>query len=283
LYNVHFWLGAECTQDEQGTAAYKTVELDDLLGDLPVQFRECEGEESKEFLACFDNKIKILKGGIESGFNNIKPDQYQPRLTHIKGKQQIRVVEVKLHYSSLNHGDVFILDGGLDLFQWNGKSAGIFEKRKANEIIQGLKKDRNGRPRSVVLDNLEDNDTFWKLLGGKPRDDQIQAATSDDIKAPVHEKKLFRLSDSSGEMKMTPVQAAAGGYQKSQLDPADVFILDTGNIVYSWIGSGATKNERAAGIKSATDYLRSHGRPMNTQVSRVLQGKELPAFLREFR
>jgi len=282
LYNVHFWLGTHSTQDEQGTAAYKTVELDDLLGDLPVQFRECEGEESKEFLACFDNKIKILQGGIESGFNNIKPDQYTPRLMHIKGKQQIRVTEVKLAFTSLNHGDVFLLDSGLELFQWNGKSAGIFEKRKANEIVQALKRDRNGKPKSVVLDNLEDNDTFWKLLGGKPRDDQINPATPDDVKV-VHEKKLFRLSDASGNMVMTALEAKQGGYAKNQLDPSDVFILDVGHTVFSWIGTGTTKNERAAGIKYATDYLGSHGRPMTTPVIRVLQGKEPPAFLRELK
>ena len=37
LYDVYFWLGAETTQDEAGTTAYKTVELDDFLDDEPVR------------------------------------------------------------------------------------------------------------------------------------------------------------------------------------------------------------------------------------------------------
>jgi hypothetical protein len=33
--DIHFWLGAESSQDEQGVAAYKTVELDESLGAPP--------------------------------------------------------------------------------------------------------------------------------------------------------------------------------------------------------------------------------------------------------
>lgn len=40
-------------QDEYGTAAYKTVELDTFLNDAPIQHREVEGHESELFKSYF--------------------------------------------------------------------------------------------------------------------------------------------------------------------------------------------------------------------------------------
>jgi len=275
LYNVHFWLGAETSQDEMGTAAYKTVELDDYLGDLPVQFREVQGSESDEFLTLWEGKINILKGGIDSGFKQVKAAEYKPRLMHIKGSKKIRVTEVDCKNTSLNAGDTFLLDAGLMIYQWNGPSSGIGEKRKAAEIVESLKKERNGKPKSAVVDGLEDYPDFWKLLGGKPA--SLAAATSDDVK---HEDKrvLFEVSDKTGSLVVTKI-AEGVGIKKSQLNKDEVFILDNGHCVYAWIGLGASKEERANGIKIATDYLTKEGRPASTPVSRVMQGNEPKAFL----
>jgi len=279
-YNVHFWLGSETTQDEMGTAAYKTVELDDLLGDLPVQYREVEGHESPEFLQIFKGKITLLKGGVESGFNPVKPTEYKPRLLHFKGnKENVRITETKLDWKSLNDGDTFLLDNGLELIIWNGKTAGIHEKRKAQELTNGLRDERNGKPSVKILDGLEDHDAFWKTLGGKPSSGQIAPATSDDVKVE-NTKVLFQLSDATGDLKITEV--AKGTVKKTQLKSEDVFILDIGHTVYSWIGKGTTKKERANAIKYATDYLKKNNRPNHIPVVRVLESAEPTAFWKAF-
>ena len=46
-----------CFQDEYGTAAYKTVELDTFLDDKAVQHREVQGFESELFRSYFKELV----------------------------------------------------------------------------------------------------------------------------------------------------------------------------------------------------------------------------------
>jgi gelsolin len=125
VFNIYFWLGAGSSQDEKGVAAFKTVELDDVLGCGARQNREVEGYESAAFLALFPN-MQVLAGGVDSGFNKLRPAEYTPRLLRVHGVgSNVRQTELPRKRSSLNSSDVFILDNGMTIFQWNGSSSRV--------------------------------------------------------------------------------------------------------------------------------------------------------------
>ncbi len=63
---------------------------------------------------------------------------YRPRLLHLKGKRNIRVSEVPLTHKSLNSGDVFVVDAGVELIQWNGSKSGALERAKAAALLQAI-------------------------------------------------------------------------------------------------------------------------------------------------
>jgi len=286
-WDIHFWLGTNTTQDEMGTAAYKTVELDDYLGTEPVQHREVQGYESDLFLSYFKNNIRILEGGVDSGFRHVKPTEYKPRLLHLKGQKKIRVTEVSLSSKSLNEGDSFILDHGLDIYQWMGAKSGPGEKTKARDLCTALKSERKGLPRVHVLTQGDKGDEmvdFWKALGGEGAIKTAEEGGSDKEAENQGQaiRKLFKLSDASGKLEFTLV-AQGNAIKRSQLDPNDVFIFDVGQEIFTWIGKGASPDERAKAMQSAQDYLKAQSRPAYLPITRILQGGENEVFETAFK
>ncbi|XP_006736425.1 gelsolin [Leptonychotes weddellii] len=66
-YDLHYWLGNECSQDESGAAAIFTVQLDDYLNGRAVQHREVQGFESATFLGYFKSGLKYRVGPRHQG------------------------------------------------------------------------------------------------------------------------------------------------------------------------------------------------------------------------
>ena len=77
--------------------------------------------------------FSIKQGGVDSGFVHVEAKEYKPRLLRFRiEKGKFVMSEVQCKRANLDSGDVFILDNGLDIHQWNGKSASGMEKMKVS-------------------------------------------------------------------------------------------------------------------------------------------------------
>jgi len=275
-YDVHFWIGLNSTQDEYGTAAYKTVELDDHLHSAAVQHREIQGSETELFLTYFP-KIQFLEGGIGSGFHHVEVKDYNPRLLQLKGKKSIVIREVPLQHESLNSSDVFVLDHGLQLYQMHGKDSNHIERAKAAEFAAHIQNERPGAEVKIFdeTDNDENSAKFWEYLGGKKAISANAAAQSAPQVAP---KKLLKLTEKGTDIKAVELDLVS----QDQLESKDVFILDNGSHIFIWVGKDASKEEKSRALGFATDYLVKYNRPKNLPISRIVEGHENDAFLQSF-
>lgn len=282
-HDLHFWLGTETSQDEMGVAAYKTVELDDSLGGGPVQHREVQNHESQLFLSYFKGGIQYIAGGVDSGFTKVERDVYDTRLLHCKGRRAVRVQEVAVSASSMNSGDVFILDCGLTIYQWNGKDANRKEKTKALDVTRSIKdEERGGRAKVQVFDEGSESDEFWAALGGKGDIKSAEAGGADEeADAASNQRVLHRISDqASGSLEVTEV--GNGKLSKDMLDTNDCFVLDAGSEVFVWVGKGATANEKKNSMITGNQFLNQSGKPTFTKLTKVVEGGETPLFKEKF-
>jgi len=265
-YDVHFWIGKYSTQDEYGTAAYKTVELDTFLDDKPIQHREVQGHESKLFKSYFD-AITILKGGADTGFKRVLPEAYVTRLLHIQKQadKKITVNEVPAKIGNLKSGDVFIIDDGLQLFQWNGSECTHDEKFKASSEIAKIKEKRASAKSEVLEEDhtSKSHPALKKLKAGESKAKTAIQAT----------KEMLKISDEEGSLK----EVRLAEYGRNQLLSGDVFLVNNGEHCFVWIGKEASVDERKNAIPYASNYLSKTETPW-LPVTVIGEGKETADF-----
>ncbi|XVE75601.1 hypothetical protein DITRI_Ditri12bG0106500 [Diplodiscus trichospermus] len=280
LYDIHFWIGKDTSQDEAGTAAIKTVELDAVLGGRAVQHRELQGHESDKFLSYFKPCIIPLEGGIASGFKKPEEEEFETRLYVCRGKRVVRLKQVPFARSSLNHDDVFILDTQNKIYQFNGANSNIQERAKALEVIQFLKeKYHEGTCDAAIvddgkLDTESDSGEFWVLFGGfAPIGKKV--TNEDDVIPETTPPKLYSITD--GEAKLVE-----GELSKGILENNKCYLLDRGSEVFVWVGRVTQVEERKAASQVAEDFVAGQNRPRTTRITRVIQGYETNSFKSNF-
>jgi len=265
-WDIHFWLGSETTQDEAGTAAYKTVELDDYLGGKPVEHREVEGQESDQFKSYFKHGIRTQQGGFETGFNHVKPEEFRHRLLRVHGdKKYIEVNEVPLSVQSLNSGDPFILDKGENIYIWVPPGSQLMEKSKVGQVAKAIQDERQGKAK---LHFQEEEALFWKALGFNGPQSVAPPLPAEHFDTT---RKIYKLSDSSGNLSFTKI-AEGKDATLSALKSDDVFIVDVGYHVFVWIGKKASVQERRSALNYAQQYLVKNTLDPQRPITRLQEG-----------
>ena len=306
--NAHFWLGSESSQDERGAAALLTVELDQFLGDLPTQFRECQGAESTEFLQLFKNGVRYLEGGVDSAFNKVDRDAHVTTLLHVKGNRSVRVMSAPLALDSLNSGDVFILDLGKALIQFNGSGASRRERSKALDVLLAVRdEERGGKCGVLSIDEGDERDVdgvndFFAALGVDPAepiprirsaeeggaDDDVDATAAGTIQ--LHRCTVPEEGEGGGTAGAAGVLtselvgpgADGKGLTKDLLATDGVYVLISGGCAYAWVGKGAGATERKCAMRWGMELARDAGLSPNAPVKIVKEGTEPPLFKQAF-
>lgn len=239
-WNVFFWIGSQSSQDEYGVAAYKASELDAHFADAAIQYREVEKYESAEFRACFPGGIYYLEGGIDGGFRHVDTTESSSkvqapcRLYHCrKNGKQIHCFQVTLNWKSLNEGDAFVLDAVSTVYTWNGSSCSPHERFAATEMAQKLSSSRP-IPSKLVTDVKDDNISFWNLLGGKGPIKEAFEFRDEEVPT-LHEPHMYVLSDKDVVIKLIEVPIS-----RNNLVSEDVCIIDSGAVVFVWVGKVRT-------------------------------------------
>ncbi|XP_050373662.1 villin-4 isoform X1 [Argentina anserina] len=279
-HDIHYWLGKDTSQDEAGTAAIKTVELDAALGGRAVQYREVQGHETAKFLSYFKPCIIPQEGGIASGFKHAEAEEYTTRLYVCKGKHVVHVKEVSFARSSLNHDDIFILDTKSKIFQFNGSNSSIQERAKALEVVQYIKDTyHDGKCDIASIEDgklMADADTgeFWALFGGfapLPR----KSANDEDTNFDSHTTTLFRVEKGQAE----PVEADS--LTRDLLETDKCYLLDCGLEVFVWMGRNTSLDERRSASGAAEELVRGPDRSKSHMI-RVIEGFETVMFKSKF-
>ncbi|KAJ8416681.1 hypothetical protein AAFF_G00325590 [Aldrovandia affinis] len=287
-YDIHFWLGTATSQDEQGAAAIYTTLMDEHLGGLAIQHRETQSHESDTFRGYFKQGVIYRKGGVASGMKHVDTNTFNiRRLLHVKGRRHVVAGEVEMTWNSFNKGDVFLLDLGNLIVQWNGPKSNRMERLKAMTLAKDIRdRERGGRAQVTVVEGEDEksSEEAMKIMRqelGERRDlrDPIPDEVVDQIlKSNV---KLFHISDAQGNLVVHEV--AMKPLTQDMLNHEDCYLLDQGGIrIFIWKGKKASKTERFESMEKAELYKKAKGYPPSTYVEMVNDGSESSVFKQLF-
>ncbi|EDL76930.1 villin-like (predicted), isoform CRA_c [Rattus norvegicus] len=227
------------------------------------------------------------KGGRASALKLGESNVYNvQRLLHIRGRKHVSATEVALSWNSFNKGDIFLLDLGKVMIQWNGPKASICEKARALSLTCSLRdRERGGRAQIRVVDaenKATDLMSIMEAVLGRRSGSLCASVPSNSVsqlqKANI---RLYHVFEKGTDLVVQ--ELATRPLTQDLLQEDGCYLLDQGGFkIYMWQGRKSSPEERKAAFSRAVGFIQAKGYPNYTNVEVVNDGAESTAFQQLF-
>ncbi|KAM5233389.1 villin-like protein isoform 3-T3 [Hipposideros larvatus] len=286
--DLHYWVGKKAAAEAQGAAGTLVQHLQEALGGATVQHRDVQGYESDCFRSYFHPGVIYRKGGLASALKHVETNIYNiQRLLRIKGRKHVSATEVELSWNSFNKDDIFLLDLGKVMIQWNGPKSSISEKARGLALTCSLQdRERGGRAQIAIVDDEGQAADLMEIM------EAVLGCRVGNLYATMPNKSINQLQKANVRLyhvyekgeDLVIQELATRPLTQDLLREEDCYILDQGGFrIYVWQGRMSSLQEKKAAFSRALGFIQAKGYPTYTNVEVVNDGAESAAFKQLFR
>jgi hypothetical protein len=174
----------------------------------------------------------------ESGLHILEEKSFETRLYRVFGKQTLRLCLTELQPGSFKTENVYLLDVGLEIFQWNGSRSSLQHKSKCRIACERIKKcDRQAKAVYYELAEGDTHQRFSEVIGIITESHVIDNQYNDIFETIAESTNILYqvLSLENEELKII----SSGILHKTDLDTNSCYIIDAGVEFFLWIGNNA--------------------------------------------
>ncbi|XP_069137882.1 advillin-like isoform X3 [Argopecten irradians] len=274
--NVHtllyYWLGSKSSESVQQKTTDLVLEMNRTTGYKCVLIRVLDEKEPSHFMTTIQNSIIVYDQDVQEN-----PTDRQMFCIRELENGSMRVQQVPATSEWLNTSASFVVTTDTGCYLWYGKKSGGPEREYAKNLLGFLNPSRM-YTFDIVTEGKEGN-TFWDMMGAQevyPKDftqEKLERRPPRMVICHVGPDSQYRFND-------------IDNFTQQDLTDANIFILDTFDLVYLWIGSSVddTVSSRAYDIIKAYMLKDPAGRRFDAvHVWMTSQNNESETFTKYFR
>ncbi len=168
------------------------------------------------------------------------------KLFHVEGKE-LKPMDVEENLVFLD-GDVYVIDTEDKIWIWIGKDASVEEGTVAAWVSNKMDQERDGLPDVITVVQGEEPDELLSKVTFTVEDGDtpgfLRPAELDMV-----EFKMYRVYTEEETADWDEAKVEEVPLDKSTLSSDDVFVVDGNEVIYTWIGKNAAREEKFQGQK----------------------------------